>query len=102
MYLKFVDRSDRVPHRSLMIQCDTFYKEWVRLQVGENMEKYSPSIADTAFPFEDDSRWEASKEDTNVLIVSVAGTPGFHYIAGRNVILFVMNDDGRTIDKTVV
>lgn len=102
MYLKFVNRADRVPHESLMIECDSFHENQIRLRIGETLEKHSPSIADTYFPFEEDSRWEAAVEDTQVLIVSVAGSPGYHYIAGRKIILFIMNEHGETIDKTVV
>ena len=100
--LKFVDRSDRVPHRSFMIQCDSFYEEQITVERGETLEAYIPSIAQTTFPFEDDSRWKAIGENAQVLIVNVAGAPGYEYIAGRNMYLFIMNEDGKTIDKTVV
>ncbi len=112
MYLKFVDRSDEVPHRSFMVSCDSFYKEWITVKKGETLEKYSPSIAQTRFPFEDDSRWEAVEEEEVVLLVNMEGAPsskyiagelpGYKYIAGRNMVLFVMNIHGETIDKTTV
>lgn len=100
--LKFVDRSDRVPHRSFMIQCDSFYEEQVTVPIGETLEAYAPSIAQISFPFENRSRWDAVEYNTQVLIVNVAGAPGYEYIAGRNMYLFIMNEDGKTIDKTVV
>ncbi len=102
MFLKFVNRQDGVPHQSLMIECDSFRERQVRLQVGETMEKYSPAIEGTHFPFEDDSRWEAAEEETQVLIVTVHGAKGYQYIAGRYIFLFIMNNAGETIDKTVV
>ncbi len=105
MYLKFVSRADTVPHRSFMIECDSFYEEQVTVKQGETLERYSPSIAQTSFPFEDDS-WDTNTKradyDVQVLIVNVAGAPGYKYIAGKDMILFVMNNEGKTIDKTVV
>lgn len=111
-HLKFVDRTGSVPHRSFMVPCDSFHKEWITVKKGETLEKYSPSIAQTYFPFEDDSRWEAVEEEEVVLLVNMAGAPSskyiagelpsYKYIAGRNMILFVMNIHGETIDKTVV
>lgn len=100
--LKFVDRSDEPPHRSFRIQCDAYHQEQVTVQKGETLEKYSPSIAQTSFPFEDDSRWKAVESNTRVLIVNLVGAPGYEYIAGRNMFLFVSNNEGKTIDKSVV
>ena len=100
--LKFVDRADSVPHRSFRVQCDSYHMEQVTVKKGETLEKYSPSIAQTSFPFEDDSRWEATEHDERVLIVNMAGAPGYKYIAGRSMFLFVMNNEGTTIDKIVV
>lgn len=104
--LKFVDRSDEVPHRSFRLQCNSFYQKQVTVKKGETLEKYSPSIAQTCFPFEDDSRWSVQctmrHADEQVLIVNVEGAPGYKYIAGRNMFLFILNENGKTIDKTVV
>ena len=100
--LKFVDRTDSVPHRSFRVQCDSYHMEQVTVKKGENLEKYSPSIAETSFPFEDDSRWKATEQNEQVLIVNVAGAKGYKYIAGRHMFLFIMNNEGRTIDKVVV
>ena len=78
--LKFVDRTDSVPHRSFRVQCDSYHMEQVTVKKGENLEKYSPSIAETSFPFEDDSRWKATEQNEQVLIVNVAGAKGYKYI----------------------
>ncbi len=100
--LKFVDRTGSVPHRSFRVQCDSYHMEQVTVKKGETLEKYSPSIAQTSFPFEEDSRWEATEQNEQVLIVNMAGAKGYKYIAGRNMLLFIMNNEGTTIDKVAV
>ena len=100
--LKFVDRTDPIPHRSFRVQCDSFHMEQVTVKKGETLEKYSPSIAQSNFPFEADSKVEALKKDEQVLIVNMAGAPGYKYIVGRSMFLFIMNNEGTTIDKVVV
>ena len=100
--LKFVDRTGNVPHRSFRVQCSAFHIEQVKVRKGQTAERYAPSIAQTSFPFEDDSRWEAVEDDTLVLFVNVIGAPGYKYIAGRHMLLFIMNNEGKTIDRMSV
>lgn len=100
--LKFVNRADNVPHQSFRVQCDSFHLKQVKVQKGETVESCSPSIEQTSFPFEDDSRWEATEQDTLVMIVNVAGAKGYKYIAGRYMFLFIMNNEGKTIDRVSV
>ena len=109
MYLKFVSRGDSVPHRSLTIECNSFRQHQVRVKIGEQFDKYSPNIAGTHWPFETLSTsggpyrtGKSSEEDIRLLVVHVYGAPGFEWIAGRDMILFAMNNDGKTIDKTIV
>lgn len=108
MYLKFVDRQGSVPHKSLMIECDSFREHQARAKVGEQLDKYSPTIAGTHWPFEVVStsggpyRTREAKEETQLLFVEVVGARGYDWIAGHDMILFVMNNEGKTIDKTVV
>ncbi len=108
MYLKFVDRTGGVPHKSLMIECDSFRQHQCRAKVGERLDKYSPTIAGTHWPFEVVStaggpyRTKDATEETQLLFIQVAGAQGYEWIAGHDITLFVMNDNGKTIDKTIV
>jgi hypothetical protein len=86
-YLRFIDRKGDVPHRTFNIMCDSYHSEQVVIQKGETLEKYSPSIAQTFFPFEDDSRWEPTEQNEQVLLITVNGAKEYRYIAGRDMIL---------------
>lgn len=91
-----------------MIECDSFRQHQRRAKVGEQLDKYSPTIAGTHWPFEVVStaggpyRTEKATEETRLLFVNVAGARGYDWIAGHNMIMFTMNNEGKTIDKTVV
>ena len=100
--LKFVDRLGHVPHESFMLQCDSFKKKWVKVHAGETLEQHAPSWGETYWPLEEEMNLGPMKEAVTVLIVQVYGSKGYNWIAARHVILFVMNFDGKTIDKTIV
>jgi len=85
-----------------MFQCDSFRKKWVQVHVGETLEQHSPSAGATFWPFEEEMNLGPLDTAATVLIVHAFGAKGYDWIAARNVILFVMNLDGKTIDKTIV
>ncbi len=108
MYLKFVNRSALIPEQeSMTLECDSYTERMRVVKVGKRLD----SVVDyhnTYWPFETLStsggpyRTRKVKEETSVLIIDVYGAPGFDKIAAKDVIMFVMNDSGETIDKTRV
>jgi hypothetical protein len=108
MYLKFVNRSAKIPGReSMTLECDSYTQRIRVVEVGESLDSVV-NIHTTYWPFEilatsgGPYRTRKVEERTSVLIVEVYGAAGFEHIASNDVIMFVMNDNGETIDKTLI
>ena len=100
MYLKIINRTALIPNsETFMIQCSSFRAEKSVVLAGRLIDEEKSSLV--YWPFMDGDQ-QLAKEDTTLLTVHVYGAPGFEWIAATNIIMFVMNDDGETVDRYTI
>ena len=100
MYLKFVNRAALIPtSETFMVQCGSFRAEKSVVPAGKLRDEEKSCLV--YWPFMDGGQ-QVAEEDTILLTVHVYGAPGFEWIASTNVIMFVMNDSGETVDRITI
>ena len=100
MYLKFVNRVALIPtSETFMVQCGSFRAEKSVVLAGKPIDEEKSSLV--YWPFHEGDR-QVAEEDTILLTVHVYGAPGFEWVAATDVIMFVMNDQGETVDRITI